>query len=120
MTAASRSAKLVSTSARKASASLGRLGRIHLAAQQHELAEDRAEGLAVIAAEISDRLEVRLQMPQQPDYLDVAMGLGFQAPAGSNVVQIAVDVELQQIGRIVARPAGPLRSNADKAGCGQI
>ena len=54
--------------------------------------------LAVVAAEISNGSVVRLQMPQQPDHLDVAMGLSFEATAGSHTVQVAVDVKLQQIG----------------------
>ena len=55
--------------------------QVQLTAQQHELAEHRAEGVAVVAPEIGDGLEVRLQVPQQPDHLDVAMGLGFQPAA---------------------------------------
>ncbi len=55
--------------------------QIQLLAQQHELTEHWAEGLAVIAAEISDGLEVGLQVTQQPDDLDIAVGLGFQAAA---------------------------------------
>ena len=52
-----------------------------LLAQQHELTEHWAEGVAVIAAEISNSLEVGLQVTQQPDDLDIAVGLGFQAAA---------------------------------------
>src|SRR3954451_7818152 len=48
------------------------------------------------------------------------MCLGFQATTGPNAVQIAVDVELQQIGRVVAAAPGPLGSDPDKAGRGQI
>ena len=55
--------------------------QIQLLAEQHELTEHWAEGLAVIAAEISDGLEVGLQVTQQPDDLDIAVGLGFQAAA---------------------------------------
>ncbi len=55
--------------------------QIQLTAEQHELAEDRAEGVAVVAAEVGDGLEVGLQVPQQPDHLDVAVGLGFEPAA---------------------------------------
>ncbi len=51
--------------------------QVEVAAQQHELTEHLAEGMAVVAAEVSDSLEVGLQVPQQPDHLDVAMGLCF-------------------------------------------
>ena len=52
--------------------------QVQLAAEQHKLAEDWAEGASVIASEIGDGLEVGFQMSQQPDHFDVAMGLGFE------------------------------------------
>src|SRR3954454_415517 len=66
------------------------------------------------AAEIRYGLKVGLQMPQQPDHLDITVGFGFQAAAGAGAVQIAVDVELQQISRRVARTTRRLRNRADK------
>ena len=72
--------------------------QVQLPAQQHELAEHRAEGVAVVAAEIGDGLEVGLQVTQQPDHLDIAVGLGLEPAARSDAIQVAVDVELQQIG----------------------
>lgn len=45
------------------------------------------------------------------------MGLGLQPPAGSHPVDVAVHVELQQIGGIVTRPTGLLRGHPHK-GCG--
>ena len=63
----------------------------------------------VVAPEIGDGLEVRLQVPQQPDHFEVATGLRFQPPARTHSVQIAVDVELQEIARGIARAAGRLR-----------
>ena len=71
--------------------------------------EYRAESRAVVAPEIGDGLEVRLQVPQQPDHFEVATGLRFQPPARTHSVQIAVDVELQEIARGIARAAGRLR-----------
>ena len=50
--------------------------QVQLAAQQYKFAEHLAEGMAVVAPKVSDRLEVRLQVAQQPDHLDIAMGLG--------------------------------------------
>src|SRR4051794_35583781 len=52
-------------------------------------------------------------MAQEPDHLDVTVGLGFQAAAGAGTVQIAVDVELQQISRRVAGTTRRLRNRAD-------
>lgn len=74
--------------------------QIELPAQDDELAKRLPEGRPVHAAEIGDGAEVRLPVPQQPDDLDVAMGLCHQPPAGSHPVDVAVHVELQQIGRI--------------------
>src|SRR3954470_11966684 len=53
-------------------------------------------------------------MAEQPDHLDIAVGLGFQAAAGTSAVQITVDVQLQQVGGCVARAACRLRNRADK------
>jgi hypothetical protein len=67
--------------------------------------EHMAEGISVVAPKVSDRLEVRLQMSQQPDHLDIAMGLSLQPTARPQPVQIAVNVKLQQIGgRVAGRP----------------
>src|SRR3954451_20778602 len=59
-------------------------------------------------------VKVGLQMPEQPDHLDIAVGLGFQAAARASTVQIAVDVELQQVRRSITRTARRLRNRADK------
>ena len=94
--------------------------QVELPAEQHEGPEHRPEGRAVVAPEVGDGLEVGLQASQQPDHLDVAVGLGLQAPARAHPVEVAVDVELQQIGRIVARPARRLRHHAGEAGGREI
>ena len=67
--------------------------QIQLAAQQHEFPEHRTESAAVVAAKVGDGLEVRLQVPQQPDHLDIAVGLGLQPAAGPDPVQITVNIE---------------------------
>jgi hypothetical protein len=73
------------------------------------LAKHRFELGPIVGLEIGDGLEVRLQRPHQPDDLDVATRLGFQAAARPNSVEIAVDVEFEQIAGRVGRPARPLR-----------
>src|ERR1700757_1353733 len=73
--------------------------QVQLAAQQDKFTKDLAEGVAVVASEVSNGLEVRLQVSQQPDHLDIAVGLGLQPAARSHSVQVAVDVKLQQIPR---------------------
>ena len=44
------------------------------------------------------------------------MGLGFKASTGPDAVEVPVDVELEQIGRIVARAARRLRAHAGEPG----
>ena len=75
---------------------------------------------AIVAPEVGDGLEVRLQGSQQPDDLDVAMAFGLQPPARPHPVQIAVDVELQQIARRVAGAARRLRRDAREPGRREI
>jgi len=59
----------------------------------------------MVAAEIRDRLEVRAEPPQQPQQFDVAASLLLEPAAGADAVEVAVQVQPQQIARIVARPA---------------
>jgi hypothetical protein len=57
-------------------------------AQDHELPENLFEGGAIVIPKIGDGLEIRLQAAQQPNDLDVVMGLGFQPPARAHPVQM--------------------------------
>jgi hypothetical protein len=79
------------------------------------LAKHRFERGAVVGAEIGDGLEVRLQRPQQPDDLDVAVAFGFQPAARPHPVEISVDVKLEQIARRIAGPACRLRLDPREA-----
>src|SRR5271156_4938099 len=79
-------------------------------------AEHRFEGAAIVASEVRDRLEVRLEAAHQPDDLDIALGFALQPPARSNPVQIAkqrlvgVGFALQRSGvRIPSAPPGSPR-----------
>ena len=67
--------------------------QIQLLAQQHELAKHRAEGVAIIAAEVGDGLEIGLQVPQQPDHLDIPVGLGFEPVAGADAVEVTIYID---------------------------
>jgi len=86
--------------------------QVQLATEQHKLTEHVAEGVAVVAPKVSNSLEVRLQVSQQPDHFDVAVGFGLQPAARSHSVQVAVDVKLQQIRGRICRAARHLRRNA--------
>src|SRR5205807_3718298 len=50
--------------------------------------ENLFERGAIVAAEIGDSLEIRLQAAQQPDDLDVAMTFGLKTAARPNPVEI--------------------------------
>ena len=84
-------------------------------AQDHEILENLLKRGAIVAPEIGDGLEVRLQAPQQPDDLNVAMTFGLKPTARPHPVQIAIDIQLQQIARRVAGTARRLRRNADES-----
>jgi len=77
-------------------------------AQQHELAKHGAERRAIVAPKVSDGLEVGPQAAQQPEDFDVAMGFTLQ-PAARRTRLIAVDIELQQVSRRIARTPRRLR-----------
>ena len=72
--------------------------------QQREFAKYRPESVAIVTTEVGNGLGVGFQIAQQPDHLDVARRFGFQSPPRANTVEIAVDLELQQIGRVIAWP----------------
>jgi hypothetical protein len=94
--------------------------KVEPAAQQHELAEHRFYGAAIVASEVRDRLEVGLEAAQQPDDLAIALGLTLQPPARSNPVEITVDVELQQIAGRIAWPPRRLRLDPREPGVRKI
>jgi hypothetical protein len=66
--------------------------QVQLLAQQHELTEHRAGSVAVIAAEVGNGLEVGLEVPQQPDHLDIGVRLGFEPAAGSDAVEVTIHI----------------------------
>src|SRR4029077_5321607 len=80
--------------------------KIKLAAQRHEFATDLTNGLAIVLAEIRNRLEVRRQLPGQPDHFDITLAFPLQAPTRRNPIEIAVDVDLEENARVIAGSAG--------------
>src|SRR5262249_36168765 len=57
-------------------------------------------------AEVRNGLEVRRQLPGQPDHLDVALAFPLQASARWHAIEVAVDVELEHNAGVIAGPAG--------------
>jgi hypothetical protein len=88
--------------------------QVEASAQQYELAEHGAKRRAIVAPEIGDGLEVRLEAVHQPDDLDIALRFPLQPPARSNPVQIAIDVELQKVARRIAGTPHRLRLHPQK------
>ena len=56
----------------------------------------------------------------QPHQLDVALGLPLQPAAGGDLVDVAVDIDLQQHARVIRRPSGRLRHDAREPKCPQV
>ena len=75
---------------------------------------------AVVLAKIRNGLEVGSQATQQPDHFQIARGLRLEPPAGAHPIDVSINIELQQIRRIVARPTRVLRLNAPETGFLQI
>src|ERR1700688_3421671 len=67
------------------------------------------------APELGNRLVIRRQPSQQPRQLNVPSALRFQSPRGTDLLPIAVQVELQQIVRIITRPPSLGRLGALKS-----
>src|SRR5260370_38376207 len=87
---------------------------IELTAQHDELPRACSDRRSVILAEVGDRLEVRRQATGQPHHLDVTLRLALQSAAGLDLVQIAVDVDLQKNAWVIARTARRFRNNPVK------
>src|SRR6476646_10365071 len=93
---------------------------IKRAAQRHEGTADLTNRLAVVLAEIRNGLEVRRQLPRQPDQLDVALAFALKAAARRNAIEIAINVYLEQGPRMIARPPLFQRLNPTKAKLAKI
>jgi len=70
---------------------------------------------AVVPPEIRDGLVIGHQFAGQPHYFDVAPRLALQPAARRNAVQVAVDEQLEQQRRVIARPPSPRRGRTCEA-----
>ena len=84
------------------------------------MTEDGLEGMSIVLAKIRNGLEVGSQATQQPYHFQIAGGLRLEPPAGAHPIDVSINVELKQIGRIVARSARVFRLNAPETGCLQV
>jgi len=84
---------------------------LKLLAKEGELPADQADGLAVIPSEVCDGLEIGRETFDEPHDFDVAMRFPFQLTAGAYAVEIAIEVELQEITRVIRRSTGILENS---------
>src|SRR5580704_466730 len=89
-------------------------------AQRDERAAHLTNGLAIVLAEIRDGLEIRRQLPGQPDHLDIALTFPLQAPARRHSIEVAIDEELEHHAGMVAGSARVEWLDADEAELVQI
>jgi len=81
-------------------------------AKHHELCAGGLDCRTVILAEVGQRLEVGHQPTGQPDQLNVALALAFEAPARWDAVEVAVEIDLEQDRRMVGGTARCLWNGA--------
>ena len=68
-------------------------------------AEHFTYGFGVVFAEGGYSVVIGTELLEQPLHFDVAPALALEVPRGAHPVEIAVNVELQQVGRMVSRTA---------------
>jgi len=76
--------------------------------------------LAIVFAEVGNRLVIGSEPAQQPHQLDIAAGFSFKPSARLHPVQVAVDVQLQENRRMIRRPTSRRWINSIEAHLGQI
>ncbi|OTP74317.1 hypothetical protein PAMC26577_15960 [Caballeronia sordidicola] len=58
---------------------------------------------AVVTTKVSYGFEVRSQSAREPHQLNIALAFALKTPARLNPVQIAIDIDLQQLARMIGR-----------------
>ena len=81
---------------------------------------DGLEGFEVVLAEIGDGFVVGDLFAGQPDDLDVALAFDFEQAGGTEAMEVAVEIEFEQHGRIVRRGAGGGAAGFGELQLGQI
>src|SRR6266545_2979632 len=88
---------------------------IQLLTQQRKGTADLLDRLEVIFAKIGDRLEIRRELFEQPHELNIASRLAFEETRGAQSVEIAIDIQLEQISWMVGGTATWCSHGAEKA-----
>jgi hypothetical protein len=74
---------------------------VELMAEEGEFPAHLANGLAVISAKVGDGLKVGCEAFDEPRDLQVAMRFSFQHTAQADPIEVAIKVELQEVGGMV-------------------
>ena len=86
-----------------------------LAAEEGELAAPLADSCSIVAAEVGDGLKVGGEALEEPHEFQVAAGFALEQATRSKAVEVAVDLELEQVGGVVGRSAGLLEDRMFEA-----
>jgi len=89
----------------------------YLPRHPHQLRPRRSDRLAVHTTELGDGLVIRRQPSQQPHHFPVPPTLSLQPSRRAHLLQVSVQVQLQQIPRIVAGSSRLGRFSSHKTQC---
>ena len=80
-------------------------------AKHNEPGADLTDGMAIVLAEIGNRLVIGSKPARQPHHFKIASSLSLKPPARLNPIEIAVNMKLQQDRRMIRRPSSCLGSD---------
>src|SRR3990170_730477 len=90
--------------------------RHQLAAEEVELAAEEGE----LAADLADGLEVGRKTLEEPHEFQVTPSFSLEQATRSKAVEVAVDIELEQVGGVVGRAASVLEDGMGEGQGGKI
>ena len=90
---------------------LGVIEQMHISAQRDEPAAHISDRSAVVLSKVGNRLEVRRELASEPHQLDVAGALALQASRRLDLIEVAVEVDLEHRCWMISGPAGCLRQD---------
>jgi len=82
--------------------------------EPHKFRASFGHRLAMHPPELSDRLVIGNQPAQQPHHFHIALALSFQPARGPNLPQVPVQIQFQQIARVVTRTSSFSRFGANE------
>lgn len=91
-----------------------------LLAEPHQPGTGPLQRQAVVSAEIGDGLVVRGKTAKQPHQLHIALAFSLQPARGAHLIEVSIQIQLEQIGRIVRRATRPAQQGMSQAQLSQI